>query len=433
MSRRTLATGLVASGSQAAYALTNFLAVAAVARTVSTEAFGVFSLIYAAFTAGGAASRTVNGMPLGIEAVNGDGGQDVDRGALGGALWGGTVLALILVAVARLTPSSIEAAVVVLALAAPVVLAQDALRHVAFARHRAGEALGADLIWLVIQAGGLVVLEIAGPSDPTSAMIVWAGAAAASSLWLAVRLRTRPDVAAAPGWLRRSWRFGSGFTLENLLAIGPRQIAQWIVGALAGFHIVGVIRAATLLLAPVQTVMTGLVSALVPACRSAYEHAGLRSLRRVTSTIAVGLAAATVVVVGALSLAPDAFGEAVVGDTWKEARSIVWLLGIEQAAAATMLAATIGLRVLSIPWAGVRARAITALMIVIAGPIGGVMDGPRGFAVALAGVAIVGAVLWRRRWREELDAVLDGSSQEEPPTCSTAESSIPPSSVATDG
>ena len=396
-----LATGLTGVVSQGAYALTNFAVVAAVARSSTTEAFGVFSLIYAAFMVGAQVSRNLNGVPLAIEALHLPDPRRNERGAAAAALIEGVAVGTVLLVAARLAPPALEPAVGLLALAAPVVLVQDTLRHVAFARSRAADAAIGDLVWIAAQAAGLVVIELIGTTTTIAAISVWAVAATTSAVVLSVRLRVAPAVAEFGPWRRRSWSFASGFTLEGLLVTAPRQAAQWVVGALVGFGVVGAVRAATLCLAPLQAVISGLASALVPACRSVRARQGMVGLRRTTRRLGWTLALAAGAVTAALLLLPTEVGEALVGESWPRARPILWLIGIEHAAAGVALGANIGLRSLSVPWAGVRPRALAAFMTLGLGPIGAAVDGARGLAVVLAGASIVAAFGWNRRWRTE--------------------------------
>ena len=417
---------------QAVSSLSNVLVTIIVARVVTQEEFGAFSVALVAYQLATGAVRATVGEPyLSVHSTD----TGVARAAAAGDLLRASVVASVLasavMAVAALAIGG-DAASALLALAVvfPFLGAQDALRHVAVV-DRPHLALASDGVWL----GGVGVLVVAAPPDASAAWFVAAwGIAGVAALGVALATMEVPWRGDARRWARDHRGMAGAFLAETASARAAGQVVQLSLGAIAGLPALGAVRAAQTFYGPLNTLFAGIYLALVPdGARQRDEPA--RLLRFMVAASAVVTAGAAVwALVGVLL--PDTWGTAVFGDTWSEAEDVMVPIGLAVIAGSAATGAFAGLRSLGAARHSLRAR-LWSLPPEVAFALGGaVLGGAVGYSYGFAAGNLVMATIWwttflaALRHRSGPDAapgpVAAGAGAAPPPAAASSAAAAPP-------
>jgi O-antigen/teichoic acid export membrane protein len=308
----------------------NFLVVLLVARGAHSAAtFGAFTVAFTVLTFVMTMGRSVLGVPLGTDLHLLD--QVETRIFIGRsvacALALGTSVSLVLLVADGLLSDldhDLRAGIVVLAVAAPVVTAQDVGRYVAVAARRPAIALRSDAAWLVI-IGSALAIELATTWHPTivAVLLTW-GVGAAVALGLLLPVLARPLFSRLYNWLRHDERRGHLF-LDSLLAAGAPLLIALSVTAFASAAVLGSLRGASTLLSPLNIAITAVGLALVPDAARRDEQ-GARRLMGLASGL---LIAGTLVWALLLLTLPERVGVAMLGTIWAPAHYVLPVAAIE--------------------------------------------------------------------------------------------------------
>jgi hypothetical protein len=185
------------------------------------------------------------------------------------------------------------------------------------------------------------------------------------------------------------------------------------VGAIAGLAAAGALRAAQVLLGPLNVLFMGTQVVAVPeaVALSRQSHHRLRGFSLGLSTALAGAALAWGVIVVVL---PDRLGEAILGVSWPDAQSVAPFAALAMAGTGATAGAFVGLRALAAARRSLRVRATVSPAILAGATLGAAAGGARGAAAGLAVATWFGVTLWWREFRAELrsraanDAALAG-------------------------
>jgi O-antigen/teichoic acid export membrane protein len=379
---------------------TNFLVVAAVARTSNVETFGQFSLAYIVYGLFLGAGRATGGEILLLRAAQAPGELERDTRRLLGltvafSVIGGVVVALVSLLLGSGTASAFRA----LAVMFPALLVQDALRYVFFATGRPRQAFWNDLIWAVVQIGTFGALVVSEThARPDVLIFGWAGGAAVAALVGLFALRLVPHFTTAGQWITRDLERVTSFFADFVATTGAVYLATSAIGLVSGLSAVAALRGAMLLFAPFAALVTGFrVVVLQVLARSAGR--GVSDLRRSVRSLSLVfalLAAAWSAIVLAL---PDSAGEEVLGATWHAAEPLLIAMAITTVARNVSLPMADGLRALGAGVTLVALRSSISVLIVGGAIAGAGFDGARGAADGIAIALGVGVVLSARAFR----------------------------------
>lgn len=396
MTRRRAAREAVwGVGDQALSSATNFALAVIVARNVSTAEFGAFTLAFAAYLIILTISRAVTTEPLTIRYSTADpaGWRRGTARATGAALLFGLSSGTVVSVVGLVVGGAVGRVLVVLGLALPVLLLQDAWRYAFFAARRGGSALVNDLVW----AAGLVgLLAFTGRVwDPSAAttLMAWAGGAAVASVFGVYQAQIAPDPRLARAWYREHRDLTPRLAVEAAVLSGAYPLVLFAVGGVAGLRATGALRAGHVLMNGIHVLTYGLQLSAVPeATRTAQRSA--RSLRRFCLAVSVALATVAVLWTAVLLVLPDSLGRVVLGETWTEARRVILPLGIAATAGGVQAGALIGLRALALTSYSLVARTASSITLLVGGLGGAVLGGARGAAWGLAVGSTLGSTVW---------------------------------------
>ena len=200
-----------------------------------------------------------------------------------------------------------------------------------------------------------------------------------------------PRPLAVTTWLRRHRDRAPRFLGEFAVGLGSAQLALWLVGVLGGLSVLGAIRGATVLIGPFRILLIAAPGAAIP------ELVRIRntSVRRFTRAVAL-ISWTLAVLIGAwgvfVYLLPDRLGEAILGDSWDAAQSVLLWVTLSWSALGVATGALVGLRVLAAARRSFRARLVIAPAVLLVAVIGVEAGGLRG-AAGRPGPGVV----WLRR------------------------------------
>lgn len=379
---------------QALSSLTNAGLAVVVARSVTETAFGAFSiaLLTFSFVIGIAHATVSEPLVIRFSAAGGAALTTAVRHAAGAALVVG-VLAALACAGAGLALPDPDARVALLALAVtlPGLLVQDTWRYGFFAAGRPAAATLNDLVWTVVQFTLVGLLISSGHDSVLLITLAWGGAALVAGLVGCLQMRALPQPTATRSWFRAHRDLSSRLGTDYVLNMGAVNLATYLVGALVGLAGVGGMRAAQVLLGPLQLLFSGLSSFTLPLF-SGRVAAGRRLLGPALAT-AGAAGGVTLVWVTVLLLLPLEAGEQLLGESWRGAREVLPALGLVSGAVAVAMGSAISLKALGRADLLLRVTLVQAPLLVGLGTAGALTDGARGAATGFAAAQVVGAAL----------------------------------------
>jgi hypothetical protein len=309
--------GVVGLVDQGMSSLSNVLALIVVAQNLSASAFGSFSVAYAVLIFLLTLSRSYFGTQLTLTDTRVV-ALDRARSVTGALILLAPALAVCVGAFGFLLAGQADPSIaLVVAIAAPVVCFQDALRYAAVAIEKPYAALASDAVWVVIMAiPALGVVRLAG----SKVMFLWLAAAATALIVAAALLRIKPN-------LRNGWRLmrAERHAVANSVMVGSAVLAAaslFIVIATTrslGAASAGSLQGASTAMGPLNVLLTFVTLNLNATLLRRPRSRDLSFCVRV----ALLLAAAVTVWSVAILLLPDGTGRALLGDSWSGARIVL--------------------------------------------------------------------------------------------------------------
>lgn len=313
----------------------------------------------------------------------------------------GAAAALLIALLSVPFEGGIESSLLALAIVLPAVLLQDTIRYAAFARGLGKIASLNSLLWLVLLAPAVGIAVTVRGSDVPSLILAWgaAGGVAATIglLQLKVWSRGRGDL----GWLRRNLSLSARFAGEFWTMVASWQIALVVIASVQGATEVGALRAAEILLGPLNIVFMGLSIAAVPE--------GVRMLRELPQRLGAATASLSLVMVAAavvwgsfLVALPDRIGREVLAASWPAAEPVLLPYAIAVAGTGALAGPLLALRALGAAKRSFRARIFLGVAVLAASTGGAMLNGAVGAAWGLALANWLGAGVWWYQARQAL-------------------------------
>jgi len=378
---------------QAVSSLTKAVLALVVARSVGGADFGAFSIALFTFGFVIGIGRAVVCDPFVIHYSDAEGPRrrQAAREASGASAVYGVATGVLCAAVGAVVQGHAGMALLALGLSLPGLLVQDCWRYAFFAAGRARSAAVNDLVWAVVQFALIGVLLATGQRSVFLLTLAWGGAALVAAVVGSLQAGILPAPAATFRWLRATRELNVRLGLDYIVNMGAVNASIYLIGAVAGLVAVGAIRAAQVLLGPLQLLFFGLSAFALPLL-STIARAGDRLLR-----LAVLLSGAITVVslvwVGALLLLPRRVGEALLGESWDGAWSVHLPIGVVMVAIGSTTGPRVGLKALRRADLLLRVTVTQAPFILVLGVAGALVDGARGAAMGYAAADIVGTTL----------------------------------------
>jgi O-antigen/teichoic acid export membrane protein len=411
----TVGTGVVRKASwglvdQALSSLTNFALAFTAARSLDPHAFGGFSVAFAAYLLALGFGRSVASEPL-VVRFSGAAEEEWRAGvrqAAGTALAVGLIAGAVAVAAGANLGGPAGASLVAMGLFFPGLLLQDTWRFASFAAGRGGTAAANDAIWAFTMGLGVIALAWWGRASASSFALVWGASGTVAGLVGIAQTRIVPRPSGARTWLAAhrdlAWRFAAQFFAE----VGSSQAALYMIAILAGLAAVGGIRAAGVLLGPLNVLFMGTGLFAVPEASRQARSGSIGAVRRTGLFVSGGLVAAVTTWAVVAALLPARLGEAILRENWPVARSFLAPVALSMAASAVSAGAATVLRGLADAPRSLRGAAFQGVLMVAAAGVGATLGGGRGAAWGLAAALIVASVGW---WSQCVRALRDARSE----------------------
>ncbi len=376
---------------------TNLLITVLVARSLSADGFGAFSVAFTVYSFLIGASRALVAQPLVVRYTSQDAAafRTAARSAAGAATLLGIASGAVVTVAGAAIGGLVGASLLAIGVLLPGLLLQDMWRAVFVAEGRPAAAFVNDLIWGVVQFAAVGLLLAVDEHSAPAMVVGWGAAAGVAALVGGFQFRGHPLVRSSLGWLSRQ-RDLLGYYLAGFLSVmGANQLTMLLIAGIGEPADVGALRAAAVVLGPLNLIGYSLSAFALP------EISRRRLGGRVALQAAVGLSALIVaadLVWGlALLVLPEQLGEEVLGESWAAAEDVLpaTLLGV--------VAIGLGFGASTVLTARGFAKDmfwVTALLapgFVVFGVLGLRLGGAAGAALglALAQVVIVPVVWWR--------------------------------------
>jgi O-antigen/teichoic acid export membrane protein len=372
-------------------AATNMLLTVMVARNVTRAEFGVFAVLYGYYVLVVELSRATFSEPLLVRASTASHPSRRLADSAGAAAVFGAVAAMILVPLSVLLRGGLDSAALVLAMALPGLLVQDALRVGFIAIGQGAKSLANDLFWGATQVAALVLLFTAG-AGLVWALAAWAGAGLAAAALAMAQARVMPRCTAVRGWWRDYGRLSRPYAVEVAVIATAAYAGTLAVGVVAGVAAVGALRAGNTLLGPVGLVCAAGRTIAISECRRAIA----RSPDRLVPTMLVigGSLAAVAVCWGLVILSlPPSLGGRLVGSSWTTARAVLPPLVAVQFISAVVMTMGGAMRALEAVREQFTLRILGGALAFLGPTVGAAWSGAFGAAVGLATLNALGCAL----------------------------------------
>jgi len=384
-------------GDQALSSLTNFVLGVLIARTVGVEQFGAFSLAFAAYLLVLSICRAypMEPLPIRYSVAPEASFRPAAAAAVGSVIAVAVGCSIVLAVIGVVTGGALSQALLALALTLPGLLVQDAWRSVFFAWHRGRSAFFNDFLWAVVMFPAIVIVLRSGDHSVFWPTFVWGASATVAAVFGVFQSRIVPAPMRTRAWWHEHIDLGPRFIVETVARTAGGNLSTYGIGLAAGLAAVGALRAASLILGPVQVLFLGIGLIAVPeGVRAAAQSLG--HLRRLAIILSILLALFTLGWGVFVLLLPQDVGVALLGSTWDPARAVLVPSIVGQVGGVLTTGPGMGLRTLAAARRSLRVSVIASIITVILGVGGAVAGGVLGAAWGLALAALASATLW---WR----------------------------------
>jgi len=372
---------------------TNFAVGIFVARTLPLADFGAFSLVFFIYTFSMSVARAYPMEPLLIRhsAVPASDWRRGTAAATGTSAGIACIAAIVLIVVGIAVAGPVGAALMGLGATLPGLLLQDAWRLAFFAAGRGRDAFLNDIAWAAFLVPAFTLAILAG-SSLFAITVTWGLAASAAALVGIAQAGVVPRPDHMARWWSENRDLGARFLAEAGLRTGLGQVAMIAIGMIAGLEAIGSIRAAQLVMSPVQVLFFGVSQVAVPeAVRALARSLGL--LLRIAVAASVGLALATLAWGSLALLLPDELGRLFMGDAWNATRSFLpaWIASL--VGAVLIVGPAMSIRAFANARLSLKVTAVTAAIGLVV-PTVAAFAGGLAAAWGLAVASAAGAAIW---------------------------------------
>lgn len=380
--------------------LTNAALAVVVAKSVSAEQFGAFSIAFTAYSVLVQTARGLTGQPLWIRFSGADVAsyRAAARASVGGTLLFSAATGAGCAAIGLVVRGQVGIALVAIGAGLPALLWQDAWRMVFFGQPRPAAAALNDVVWAIAQVAIVGALVLGAKGTAATLLLGWSASAGLAALVGIRQAGWLPSLNDAWAFVRHHWDITKYLVGELVIVQGGLQGALLLVGAIGAVADVGSFRAAVVILGPVSILSTGMSAFAVPELA---RRPGLSRHQRVRLCTALSLGMMVFALTWALIVLalPRAAGQAALGDTWVGARSILVPSLIQQLGLLAGLGPGIMCYALGRTRETFRTHCVLSALTVIGGVVGVRIDGAFGAATGFAFAAWIVVPLW---WQQML-------------------------------
>jgi O-antigen/teichoic acid export membrane protein len=392
---------------QSLSSLTNFVLGVVVARSVTANEFGAFSLAFSVYMLMLGLTRSTSTEPLLVRFTTpSDSWTRGASSAAGAVAIMGLLSGIGCIIVGVSLGGALGSALIGLGITLPGLMVQDAWRFAFFARGRAVQAFVNDLVWSVALVVTMGVVLLRGTTSVSWFIVAWGTAATMAALFGLVQARVLPRPDRALSWWREQSDLIGDYLAQFSAIQGAARLGDFGVGAVAGVGALGSLRGAMMLLGPLNVLVMGSRLIALPEAVRLLSSSPHR-LRHACVLVSVGLASTAVLWGLVLILLPEATGEALLGATWEGAQSVMFPMALAMAGSGIAIGAGVGLRAMLENRRATKARVIISILSVGAAIGGAAIGGAAGAAWGIALISLLSGAVW---WVELDRAIAAGPS-----------------------
>lgn len=363
---------------QALSSLSNLAASIAAAHILSAGDFGAFGIVFATYLLVVLSARAVTGEVL----LLADAGRANANGAINLVVAAvvGLGAGMILLGVAALLRGPVGVGLVPLAVGMVGLTVQDTIRYIGFATRRIELALVTDALWLAF-----IVLGFFFVSDSRSSLgevtTIWVGSGVAAAFCTLPLLRTaRPRWSAIAAWLCEQKNAMRNLLFDRGLVSVSQQSIIYVVALFIGLEGNAAYRGAQIVMAPINVLSVGLVTAVVPYLVRVWGRRPAtlkKEAIRIAAISGFGLLGLTQLVANM----PDWLGRAILAESWTYGQPVLHVMAMIIPLQAVNFTAANAMRAMGRTGAALAVRFVSVPMTLLA-------------VVAAAYWGDIGAVIW---------------------------------------
>lgn len=380
---------------QALSSATNFALTIFVARSATREEFGSFAIVLATYFVVAGLGQGLATQPLAVRHSASRGVQfaEAAKSATGAAMLVGIVSGVFCIVASLVLGGLLGLQLVILGLALPGLLLQDAWRFVFVAARRPERAALNDAIWALVQCAGFIGFELHHLRSPVGLLAVWGLAGSAGAIIGVVQAGYLPSLRRSIGWLREHHHLGTRFAAESLIIRGSVQLALVSIAAIAGLAAAGAVRGAQVVFSPLNLTFQGALFVAVPEGVRAL-HSSHTAFGALVRTISVACVTAAITWGLVLVVVPQVIGRQLLGSTWDAARPLLWLVAVQILAIAITIGPQVGLKAMAAAGRSLAGYCLSAALLLAGCCIGAWAGGAQGAAAGIATATALAGVVW---------------------------------------
>lgn len=385
--------------------MSNFLQGILVTRSLAPDRVGAFTLAYVTFAFLISASRGTSTDPLTVRYSGAahDVWTRATASASGTALVNGLIAAIGCFVVGVLLPSNVGHGFIALGIGIPGILVQDSYRLAFFAAGRGSRAFVIDLVWGVLQVGGIAALAMTEHLTVVTSLLTFGGTATVAAGFGFLQSGVAPQPLLARPWLVEHSALAGRYLIENVSGGGARLLRMSLVGWLAGLVAVGSIRAAEILAGPFVVLIYGVAQIAVPEAKHALANGTdhlLKFCMRIGAVQALGALLWAVFAVLVFPLGPGTF---LLGANWEAARGLLVPVMLTLILNCFILGASSGLRAVAAARRSLPTQITSDGLHLLGGGLGAMVAGAAGSCWGVAIAAALSTGVWWQQFRRATD------------------------------
>jgi O-antigen/teichoic acid export membrane protein len=302
---------------------TNLVLSVLAARALTIEGFGAFSVAFTVYSFLIAGGRSMISRPLTVRyaAAGREGYRSAAQAALGATLVLGVVSGTTVAAVGLGMSGDLGTALVCMGVVLPGLLLQDMWRMVFITEGRPQAAFVNDLVWGVVQVGLVLGFIAADRQSAVTLLAAWGGAALVVAVLGGFQFRGRPRLRSSGPWLYAQRDLLVYYFASFVTVMGANQVAWLLIAGLGDVSDVGALRAAQVVLGPLNLLGFALAAFAVPEM-ARRQLSGRRAIQASAALSAV-LVVADLAWGAVLIWLPDSAGQVLLGDSWTTAQEVL--------------------------------------------------------------------------------------------------------------
>ena len=367
-----------------------------VARSFGVRELGAFSIAFATYLTILAVFRglATDGLSVRYHGDDPVSWRWATASAAGTAVVLGVAAGVVCAAAGLLLPGSTGAALLGLGFTLPGILLQDSWRSAFLATGKARQAFTNDMVWGLALVLVMAVMAKTGRASVGWAMLAWGGSATVAAAAGALQARLLPQLPDAVEWLR--WHGDLAFSSfgKRLNLSEASQLRLYGLVAIAGLAAAGSLRAAELLLGPLNVLIMGIAMLALPEAADTLRRSSTRRLSLLSLLVGAVGAGGALLWGTAMLLLPDSLGVQILGSAWLPASQLLPAMTLALAGFGFSVGAWAGVQALGPTTRSQRAHGIGSAVYLGGALVGGALGGALGAAWGSAAGTLVGAGVW---------------------------------------